>query len=388
MLNPFYWYTIIWGIVYFLYNLGWSGLNTPLHPKLSIFLIITILTSLALGFSLRKKFVYRGLEKKVVRNSSLTVFVVLASFLEFLYAKQIPLISISLGLNSYGEFQGIPILHSFIVNTVIFYSCYLYYLYLETKQKKLLIETILLISMLLLMFHKGTTIICLFIVINLSIAKKRQQITKYQFEKILLIIIFAIFSIYFNGILSNVRSGHAWNDNSLIMIVGDLKTNWPNFLPKEFAWTYIYITSSLANLNSTFIFYLSKFSLSRLVITIFPIFISKRIFPSMIVNPQTEFILRNVVLNSVTGFSESTVTGGRYGIWFFFIFLIILLLFLTFYIKKFLYNISTPLYAILSMQVVFLFFYNTISTSATSFLILYIIFFPLQYVYRISLRWR
>ena len=64
MLNPFYWYSIIWLIVIALYGLGFSAINTPLALDLQAFFFISTIISFFLGFVLRKIFIYRPLQKK------------------------------------------------------------------------------------------------------------------------------------------------------------------------------------------------------------------------------------------------------------------------------------------------------------------------------------
>lgn len=385
MLNPFYWYSVIWGLVLCLYKLGWSSYNLKLNFYLELFLILSIVGSILLGFLFRKVFIYKEISVNRNHKNTLTIFAVLLTFLEFILSKNIPLISISLGRSSYGDFEGIPLIHTLLENFIIFYSAYLFYLFLETNLKVLFKEVCVLVFLLLLMFHKGAVLFCLFIMINLVLAKTRTHRKIFSMRIIALLTIFVFIIGYLNGGLANIRSGYAWNDNTFIYRIGSIKS-WPILLPKQLCWAYVYLTSPLANLNLMVEKYMGVLNIQQLFVTIIPTFISKRFFPLLKIDTVKTYVLSISALNACTGLAESTVAGSIAGIWFyycFFMFIIISLSLFLYYKKE---KFQTPFFAILCMQACFLFFYNTLTTAATSFLIFYIIIFSFLKKYKFKIK--
>lgn len=381
MLNVFYWYSIIWGVVLFLYSLGFSTYNKPLDTNLLLFLVISILLSFTLGIINRKKFRYKGINIMYKRNRILTYISLIIGAMEFIFARNVPLFSIALGRSNYGDFQGIPLIHTILENFIIFYSSYLFYLFLESKDKSLLYESIALVSILLLMFHKGVVIFCLFIMLNLAVAKIRTKYKILSFKKLVLFAIFVVMILYVNGVLANIRSGYKWNDCSFILRIGGI-TYWPSFLPKELSWSYVYITSPLANLNLMVKEYADTFSFGQMFFTIVPIFLTKRMFPQFLINSEATYILNISALNACTGFAEPVVAASSIGLWFYYISYILIIMCTIKRIRK--EKFATVFYAVMCMLITFLFFYNTLSTAATSFLIIYIWLYPL--IKRIKIR--
>lgn len=373
MLNPFYWYSVIWTTVLFLYNCGWSDYNKPLKTDLMIFLTISILISFACGYINRESFQYRELNISPNEKNNYTWIILLVGLIEFFYAKNIPVVSILRGSRSYGDFQGIPLVHTFLENAIIFYSACRYYCFLETQKKKYLREVVMILSIIVLMFHKGSLLFCIFALGNLTVAKilKKNIFTIRTAIKIGVVMFLVL---YLNGVLSNLRTGYGWNDNHVIFFAGAINSSWPKFLPMQLAWAYSYITSPLANLNLTSSVYNGSIDFIRLIVTTVPIFIAKRLFPQYMIDGINEVVLHSNILNASTGYVESYVTAGIFGVFYFYLTFIVVLLVFTTKLKKNKYDYSSPIASILSMISAFLFFYNTLTTAATSLLIYYMLF--------------
>lgn len=105
MLNVFYTYSYAWIVVLILYKLGWSDLCLPLDKGLSIFLIISIVFSFIIGKSIDKNFKFIILSENPHRNKKITYYLIFFYFIDFIYAKKIPLLSV---------LSGIPIRKCFI----------------------------------------------------------------------------------------------------------------------------------------------------------------------------------------------------------------------------------------------------------------------------------
>lgn len=388
MLNPFYWYTLIWTFVLFLYELHWSEYNDFLESPLRLFLIASIGISMVLGYFFRQRFRYSHIRIKPKRNRRLTFGIIIVTVIEFAVSGNIPLFSIILGKTSYGDFIGIPLVHTLLENLIIFYSSYLFYLYLELKDKSILVETISILLMLLLMFHKGALLFCVFIMVNLIIAKVRKEKKLLNVKSVIFLFAFALMVLYINGGLANLRTGFAWNDNDFILRIGGIGNRWPSIIPKQYCWSYVYITSPLANLNLMVKKYASTYSISRLMVTVIPTFISKRLFPTLKVDSIKEYTLKISALNACTGYAESTVAAGIKGIWFFYIVFVLIIIGVISVLKTKKKECNPAFFAILSMQITFLFFYNTLTTAATSFLIIYMLIYSYNRNVKIVLKRR
>ena len=374
MLNVFYSYSIIWGVVFGLYALDLSKYCTTLSPITTIFFLASIGISLVLGTVFRKSFVYHELEHPVDRGHGLTVIIVILGLFELIYSRDIPLLSITRGSSSYSDFLGVPILHTILVNLIIFYSAYLFYLFVETREKGLFIETILMISIFLLMFQKSALIFCLFNFLNLSIAKLRNKYGRLKSKYVMLIILAVFLILYLNGGLTNIRSGVSWNDTSLARGVGGINSKWPKWLPIQLSWAYTYIITPLENLNYNILTNHYQHNIPSLILTAFPDLIVKRAFPSLNID-NSMFRLYTPLLNACTGFIESAVAYGAGGLWYYYIAFTLLMVVFVRKIKSSNQQYRSVFFSVLGMMTVILFFYNTLKTSTTALLPYYIILF-------------
>ena len=118
--------------------------------------------------------------------------------------------------------------------------------------------------------------------------------------------------------------------------------------------------------------YAELFMPAEMTVSFLPAFIAKRVFPALYSGRQ-EQILHFSALNACTGYDYQIATGGLIGIWIFYIFLMTLMYFIVYLIRKRKSLFSSPFYAIMSMQMAFMFFYNTITTAATSWLLIFIL---------------
>lgn len=376
MLNPFYWYSLIWTFIVILYDCNVSAINSSLSVNVYIFIWLTILISGVIGFWLRKVFRYKGIKLKKLPNMKITLSIVFLSLCEFIYAKQIPLFSIILRHGTYGDFLGIPILHPLLTNVMVFYSAYLFYIYLETKKRRILYQVIVQLAMFLLMFQKGIILICIFIIFNMMIAKLRKNGLTFDFKKIVYILCGILLIVYINGGLANIRSGVNWSNQTLVTSIGRI-IHWPSWIPKQFCWAYIYVTSPLANLNYLLSTYNHVLDFGKIIVSVIPISISKQLFPNLVVSiDRTQ--LSAEYMNASSGFAPASVSGGVAGLWLFYFLVILIVLFLV-WLALHKHEFQPVVYSICSMLVSFLFFYDTFSTATTSLLpVLIILFYILK----------
>ena len=252
MLNCFYWYSIIWTAILLLYNLKLSAFNQSLNIGLLVFIIFTIIISFTIGYINRKKFKYTP--SAVDLGIMPTIIIVILFVLNFIHAKSIPFFAIIGGSSLYGEFNSIPSLYTFL-NAISFYYGINYfnaYLNLNEHKKRNLICFLIINFMFLLVFSRSTIaflIMGAFVLYILSKKKSSLKEKKINVKKIIIIFFFVFLLLYSFGALGNIRSGYKYNDNSYIQRIG-LYEKYPKYLPKQFMWSYSYVTSPLANLNN------------------------------------------------------------------------------------------------------------------------------------------
>ena len=252
MINPYLCYSFSFIVAIVVYLFGWSKLYPTLSVATFCFLSITIVLNLALGWYVNKN---KPIAFKRITFSKrhipyvITIFIYILWTLDFLYEGGIPLVKILLNQSYNYRLFGIPSLHVFIVTFSSFFTLLLFQAYLSTKRNELLllylvnlIAAILIYSRAMLFFNlSGSFFLFLFAV------KKIPVWFKYSLPVGLL------FLFYFFGALGTLRSSREAKtkfDNALFMNVGGASETFKkSVIPKEYFWTYIYISSPLANLQ-------------------------------------------------------------------------------------------------------------------------------------------
>ena len=298
MINFFYMHALLWITILIGYYLGWSDLCIePIDGRLLSFLIISITISILLGLFFRKDLKFKKLEKNPHKKSTMTKLFVLFFIIEFIYSRKIPLLEVLAG-TTYGnvEFKYIPILHMLINSFGIIYSFYLSYLFFSFKEKRLLFENLIVMSIYVLCVTRQNILICVLIFMNIGIASMFEK--KKSLKQIITIFIIAIVSgmilLYAFGIMGNMRYGelYEWNDSSMICTLGKLNENYPEFLPKEYFWGYTYLVSPLSNLNYNIKNNVPINEFDKFVLQFIPDFISTKftnysIYPTLPVSSLT-----------------------------------------------------------------------------------------------------
>lgn len=250
IVNPFTIYSIAWIIVIVIYSFGWSNLYPKLSVEYIIFLTATIIISFILGiYTYNKKIFSFNLNAKTnYKGCRRIIFIIIFLFLiECLFARSIPILA-SLSETkdvTYTEF-GLPIIHVLVVNGISLCCLYSYYGYLNTDnkydKKNHLKNVLLSLIPFFLMFNRGATMICITGCVFLYLMKAKSL--KKVFTKLL---IFAFSILFIFGWLGNLRSSTDGSSN-LILQVGQATESFKESpIPHEFFWSYIYISSPLAN---------------------------------------------------------------------------------------------------------------------------------------------
>jgi hypothetical protein len=377
MINPYFCYCLSFAIALALYPLGWSELYPPLSLTLAGFLLLTIVFHLIVGwwFS-RKGFVsFKALSSESLNVHILaTIFIYLLWTSDFIYEGGIPLIKILLKQPYNYRLFGIPSLHVFIVTFSSFYTVYLAHVFVSRKNK--LILTLYLINLMaaILIYSRAMFVFNLaasMMIFLLSLRKvSKPVIVALPFCLVILAYIFGVL-----GTLRVSREEKTEYRNEHFLKIGAASPGFSkSTVPKEFFWTYIYMTSPLANLQTNInSFNVPEPSVSRAVDfinnEIFMDFISKRVNGLLLKEREAEKTLPGP-FNVSTVYSRSYSYLGWPGILLMAIIVMVLPL-----CYKWAVPSSSPFFitglSILSTMFLFLAYDNTIRFTGLSFQLIY-----------------
>jgi oligosaccharide repeat unit polymerase len=254
MINPYTFYIVGFGFSLAVYQLGWS----EAYPPLSFSLFGFLTASMAAHFIFSK----RWAKSEDVKNDKsdlmiqpklnpwlVTVFIYFLWIADFIYEGGIPLVKmLSNAPYDYRKF-GLPSLHVFTVSFTSFYCIYLLYLFFISKKKAYLLlylinmaSAILIYSRSMLLFNLASSFFLYLLCLE-----------EIPYKKLLLIAPSAIILFYFFGVAGTARvsfeSKTSYDQNSFLEN-GRATTRFRNSsIPKEFFWSYIYISSPVANLQ-------------------------------------------------------------------------------------------------------------------------------------------
>ena len=372
MLNPFYYYSLTWGAVILLYQIPMTKYNQGLEIGLLFFFLSTILCSLLLGIKYRNIFRF-----KEVQNEKLTLFPVLliaiGYAIEFVNAGFIPFVAFCTGTAEYGDFTGMKGLHVLITGAGSYYAIKYYYFALCTlkKRRKYLTAFVLILGFILLTFTRSQLIFIAAVaaILTLSYAESKKKLT---FKGKVYLIVFALFLLYMNGGLGNLRQGFSWNDSSYITGMGKFYW-WPPIVPDVFKWAYLYIITPIANLNYNVQISNISGNLSGFLAELVPESLGNRIFPMS--QMKTELLASYFTVS--TGWSKAYINCGMLGVYALYSFTVLLFLVcINHYCRKNDKKNMTQFLALYSGLYIFMFFTNTFVSMSFS-LVLWIYLFKI-----------
>jgi len=273
--NPNIIYVGTFTIPFLVYNFGWSTLYPSLSIDLLFFYIITFSFCLLLGYAVNKLAPFKFTPIPISRyNKPIIVFIILFFLIDCVYARQIPLLSLSSGEESYegGKTFGIPTLHVIMVTFTLFYSLYIFHQYISNKQKSLFIMFLFTLAPFILLLQRSNL---MYIFIG-ALYIYTLSLQKIRLKRIALLSGFIVFFIYIFGYLGNLRSGNG--DSTFIPRMSGVTDKFlKGPVPNEFYWGYLYIASPVASLqnNINAELYVKPDALSFTVYEMLPDFLTK-----------------------------------------------------------------------------------------------------------------
>ena len=369
MLNCFYWYSIIWVLVFLLYNLGFSSFNKDLNGGLVFFIACTSALAFLVGRLNRSKFKYSDFA--IDYGTKPIVVIVILYVVNFVYAGDVPLFSILNKTQRYGDFEGMPLLYVVTSAVAFYYGINYFNAYLNSKKKRDLISFLVIIMLFLLVFSRSSILFLCFGAFILYLSSRKKHGTKeriVRMKSIMIAFFFGFITIYAFGALGNVRSGYKFDDNSYIERIG-LYEEFPSFIPKQFMWAYSYLTTPLANLNNNVKKENSGTNFSGVISELIPRTISKRLFPDLKygVDAVMEVGIEKEYFNAVTGYFIMYSYGGFIGMFLQFC-VLLLVTYLQIKLTKLEVNKGreNTTYIILILSNMLMFFYNSLNTTMVS----------------------
>lgn len=139
-----------------------------------------------------------------------------------------------------------------------------------------------------------------------------------------------------------------------------LYKKFPQYIPKQYMWTYSYLTTPLSNLNYNIIKNNQNENIRKLMSEFLPSTISKRMLDSG--NEEYEILLIRDYFNAVTGYCSSYIYYGYLGMYVLYVYMVILTItgiLLANKIKS--GRKKTAFYSIMVVVYSFMFFYNTLN---------------------------
>jgi hypothetical protein len=309
MISPFLFYAVSFVGVMLIYLLGWSELYPKLSSPLIVFLLISIVANVIAHLKLRA-IPFKKLEKEKLPPIATTVFIYILWTVDFIYEGGIPLIKILFHLPYNYRLFGVPSLHVFIVTFSSFFTVYLFHLYVSKRTTLLLILYLINLAAALLIYSRAM----LFFNITGSIIVYLMSLRKLPYVKMALIVASLIPLLFLFGVLGSLRvsrEAHEQYNNENFMNTGKASEAFrQSIIPKEFFWTYVYVSSSLANLQlnindheKSVVSFTSLFWTG--VYECLPDFITKRIHTLRDTNPPKEYRIGH-------SFNVSTVYSRAY----------------------------------------------------------------------------
>lgn len=382
MINFFKAYSLIWILILILYKLKWSNYCTTLLSNVIAFVLVLIILTFTLG-----NFIDKGIKKEEniklpdFNDSKLFKIVCAILLFSFIYSKNIPIIEVAKGKSIADVNFGLPFFNIIIVSMLIYYSFYLSARFAIKKNKKDLVKCIVIILYFCLLVQRQNIIICALFLINdyyyFNKTKKSMTGKKHKLIKFVSLCIVIVLLLYVFGLVGNRRFGSMWKatDSSMITNLGSRSKYYPNWLPREYFWSYIYLVDPLINLNNNVKYMQPNRSASDFLLEFVPNVLEDKLS----ISPSIKPFLAVKSLNVSTAYIGSYLSIGILGMY---IMLFIQLLFCTIISILTLKHNREMLIPNLNALTYFLilsFFDNPFNYSPTYFILVLAFIFSLKY---------
>jgi hypothetical protein len=311
MINPYLCFAGGYLVALVLFIFRWSELYPKLSASLVFFLTSMIALCVYMGYRWSRK--QRTVFQPVIHNVKSTVYITLFIYflwaLEFIYAGGIPILKILLKQPYNYTLFGIPTLHVFVVTFSSFYTIFLFHAYRSRRDPLVLSLFILNLLAAIIIYNRGMLFFNLSSVTMIYLAERRKiSLMQLSVGAAGIVLLFFVFGVSGSLRVSRIANKPYTNENFLYL--GQATESFrTSVIPKEFFWSYFYISSPIANLQENVTHHpvkdinlnaLTKWINNEVLMD----FISKRV--NTIFNMETETDVRiHENFNAATIFSKS-----------------------------------------------------------------------------------
>jgi oligosaccharide repeat unit polymerase len=252
LVNPSFVFSFVWLSALFLYTRYWSDVFLILSNKTIYYILSAVFVSLFswLFFIVVNKSLKVGFKRKIFKFShgsehKIIIFFniwIIGTVIELLYFRDLPVLSLFGFSNmTYHDF-GLPSLHGFLNAIILSISMYLLYKYILLDKKVFLIYYFLTLLVPIMGMNRGMLTSLLLQSLFVILVFKGLKL------KLMLKICFYIVTFIFGfGMLGELR--YNGNPDDLYQVF-QISEKFPTFLPKSVMWVYMYVTSSINNIEN------------------------------------------------------------------------------------------------------------------------------------------
>ena len=239
MINPFFVYILAFGGTLLAYGLDWSAIYPALSDGVLSFFLWTFVAAILLSIAVwpRLRFIKRS---GPILPNWFTWAMVGGMIADITYAGGIPLFMAGDDFD-YSQF-GIPTFHVILATFASAYASVRFSDYLATKRMRYLVVALIPPVFSILTFTRGTAMMSLITFGFIWLGHHGMP----RLRSIIAGMTLSLGVLYVFGVLGDIRSPGAMAD-----ISQPTATFRHSFVPAPYMWTYIYVTSPLANLQNT-----------------------------------------------------------------------------------------------------------------------------------------
>jgi len=284
IINPFFYYGLMWILALIGYELSPSEYCLELDNGLFIFLLLTILIAMVFSIVFNQRLKNKCILINYNKPSNVIVVTLILFFaLEFTASGGAPLLSYLLnnGGITYNDF-GIPTLHVIIITFALFCIVRYSFQYLMFRQKKDLFIIAITFLYFILIYSRGIIVFSLIPIVLIYLIDK-----KISLRNIFGILFLFMGVSWIFGVLGNLRVGSSWNDTSYIFRIAGVDADGSLWYAPAY-WVLEYLTCSLRTLNFNILEVPSAYSLIDMFYHFMPDFLAKRLFIEPIIRPTLQ----------------------------------------------------------------------------------------------------
>jgi oligosaccharide repeat unit polymerase len=365
--NPFFIYVAVFGGALLAYQLGWSGIYPDLSYPVLWFFCITFAASGLLALVIAPTL--RSIREHPRGSPSNWIACLLcAGFVaDMAYTGGIPLWLMVTGQDYRYTNFGIPTLHVAIVTFGGTFATVRFADYLYSKNRWFLLQACMPIVYDVLIANRGAALMVLISWLFVLIVRRGGVSVRMALSAF----VSMVAALFMFGVIGDIRSG------AVLDSIGQPTESFANSgIPKPYFWTYIYLTSPIANFveNTNHPGELDPKVGEMLASELLPDFLSKRVLPLIDADDRTSFDQISPALNVSTIFTRAYVYAGWLGTVIMFSMLAAFILLYVVFMSQTAY--AVPALALLNTLVVFCVFDNMIAFTGMSLQLAWLMFMP------------